>query len=391
MTTDDHGPQWPQTEPPDRPTDATWAPIPGPAPRQPYGDPGYGQLQPYGPPPGYPAMPAPGLPMPTAKPSALPDGPREYQQMLRGPRHRWWRPLLSLLLFAVIAFLLIQLVFPVVLLIGVALGEPHPLRWALDTLAVQKNMSATGFLATNLSLIVLIPAAMLAIWIAHRIRPRFLSSVAGGLRWRWLLRCVLITVPVWLVYMTISLLVEPQSGARPAHWVLLLVMVVLMTPLQAAGEEYAFRGFVLQSIGSWFRHPIVALVVPMVLSVGAFAAAHGSPNFWVLADLGLFAVVAAIATWRTGGLEAGIAIHAVNNMSVFFTVILFGGWEDAFVGENTTSTPLALGISALVNGVALALILWQAKRAGIQRLYQPTVTSPPTGEARALATARLDS
>ena len=30
--------------------------------------------------------------------SALPDGPRTYPQMLRGPRRRWWRPLVALLL-----------------------------------------------------------------------------------------------------------------------------------------------------------------------------------------------------------------------------------------------------------------------------------------------------
>lgn len=314
------------------------------------------------------------LPIPAwavRKPDPMPDGPREYQHMLRGGRHRWWRPLLAILLMAVFGFLMIQLVLPIVMVIGVVLGVDNPLDWAARTLTDVDNMGPAGFFATNLSLIVLIPAAMWAIWIAHRIRPRFLTSVVGGIRWKWLARCLLITLPIWLVYMAISLLIDHEGGARPEQWIPLLIMAVVMTPLQAAGEEYAFRGFLLQTIGSWFPQPLLALIVPTVLSVAVFAVAHGSPNGWVLADLGLFALVAAVATWRTGGLEAAIVIHAVNNVSIFFVVILFGGWEDAFVGADTTSTPQALAVSAVVTGAALAVILWQAKRQGIQRLHQP--------------------
>ena len=46
------------------------------------------------------------------------------------------------------------------------------------------NLGPIGFLYLNLGLIVLIPASGLSIWIVHGIRPRFLSSVAGGIRWR---------------------------------------------------------------------------------------------------------------------------------------------------------------------------------------------------------------
>jgi hypothetical protein len=184
-------------------------------------------------------------------------------------------------------------------------------------------------------------------------------------------------VPIWVLYLGIGLLLDPQSGARPAQWGLLLVIVLFLTPLQAAGEEYLFRGWIMQNVGSWFRHPVVGLVVGLAVSAVAFSAAHGSPDVWILADLGVFALTAGILTWRTGGLEAGIAIHAVNNIGVFFTVILVGGWKDAFVSESSTSTPAVFAVSLLVHVVALTLILWQAKRAGIQRRYQPAVPAAP--------------
>ncbi len=62
-----------------------------PGPGQPYG-----QVGPYGS-AGYP----PPMPVPI---SALPDVPRPYQQMLRGRRYRWWKPLLCLLLVILLAF-----------------------------------------------------------------------------------------------------------------------------------------------------------------------------------------------------------------------------------------------------------------------------------------------
>lgn len=316
----------------------------------------------------------------------MPDGPREYQQMLRGPRYRWWRPLLAILLAAAIGLPLALLAFLPVVLAAQLVGIPDAFRWSAQEVIDIDNLGPAGFLYVNLSLIVLIVIAGVSVWIAHRIRPRYLSSVQGGLRWGWLLRCVAVVVPVWVIYLGLGVLVDPTSGPRPQYWGLLLVMVLLLTPLQAAGEEYLFRGWIMQNVGAWFRHPTVALVVGLTVSVVLFAVAHGSFDIWILGSLGLFAVTAGIATWRTGGLEAGIVVHAVNNVGVFFTVIMFGGWEQAFVRSDSASTPLVFGVDLLVHAVVLTLILWQAKKAGVSRHYRPREGQPPV-TAPALAPA----
>jgi len=306
---------------------------------------------------------------------ARPDGPREYQQMLRGPRYQWWRPLLALILVAAIGVPLILLAFFPVVLASALAGVPNAFRYAARASFDVDNLGPAGFLYVNLSLIVLIPTAGLSIWIAHRRR--------------WLLRCVVIVLPVWALYLGASLVFDPPQGARPAHWGLLLVMVVCLTPFQAAGEEFLFRGWIMQNVGSWFRNPTVGLVVGLAVSVTAFSAAHGSPDIWVLGSLGIFALTAGLATWRTGGLEAGIAIHAVNNIGVFVSVILVGGWQQAFVGADSTSTPLAFGIDLLVHAVVLSLIFWQAKKTGLERRYLPPIGQlepAPTPYAPALTT-----
>ena len=145
-----------------------------------------------------------------------------------------------------------------------------------------------------------------------------------------------------------------------------------MTPLQAAGEEYFFRGWIMQNVGAWFARPIVGLVASLIVSAVAFSTAHLSPDPWVLGTIACLAVASGLAAWRTGGLEAGIAMHAVNNVLTCFFVVVFGGWSQAFVGEQTSGTPTMLVLAVAVNGAVLGLILWQAKRVGLQSYYQPS-------------------
>jgi hypothetical protein len=173
------------------------------------------------------------------------------------------------------------------------------------------------------------------------------------------------------VYVGLGVVASPASSPRPAHWALLLVMVVVLTPFQAAGEEFLFRGWIMQNIGSYFARPVVGLVVSLVVSTVVFAIAHSSPDPWILGTIGCLAVASGLAAWRTGGLEAGIVLHAVNNLLTFFAVIFFGGWDQAFVNTNTTGTPLMLLLAIIVHGSALALIFWQAKRTGIDPYYRP--------------------
>jgi uncharacterized protein len=327
----------------------------------------YGQVGPYG------AAYAPPMPVPT---NALPDVPRPYQQMLRGRRYRWWKPLLCLLLVIPLALLMMGLAIVPVLIAGWITGVDFITSMDIT------NLGPIAFIYLNLSLIVFIPASGLSIWIVHGIRPRFLSSVAGGIRWRYQLRCVAVILPLWALYAGLAALAEPATSPRPDQWAALLVIVLLMTPLQAAGEEYFFRGWIMQNVGAWFGRPMVGLVASLIVSAVAFSAAHLSPDPWILGTIACIGLAAGIATWRTGGLEAAIAIHAVNNVLTYAVVMIFGGWSQAFVRPQTTGTPMMLVLAGIVSGIALALVLWQAKRAGVQPNYQPAAapqspTVPP--------------
>jgi membrane protease YdiL (CAAX protease family) len=359
--------------PPENPEpDPALAGFPPPMAAAPYATQPYGA---YGLPSSGLVVPAAdGMPYPVPAPapvSALPTEPRPYHQMLRGPHFRWWKPVVTLLLAAALGIPLMMLALVPLIVVGLASGAADLGLLSLDV----NDLSPTAFVVVNLSLIVLIPVSGLSIWIVHQIRPRYLSSVAGGIRWRWLARCALIVLPLWLVYLALGLLVAPPQSPRPEQWLPLLIIVLIMTPFQAAGEEYLFRGWLMQNIGAYFSRPIIGLVVSVAVSTVAFSAAHGSFDPWVLSSIGCLAVAAGVAAYRTGGLEAAIAMHAVNNVLAFGAVLTFGGWEEAFVGADTQGTPMVLLLAVLVHGGALALILWQARRHGIQSHYQPRVVS----------------
>ena len=50
------------------------------------------------------------------------------------------------------------------------------------------------------------------------------------------------------------------------------------------------------------------------MSATLFALAHGGQEPALFADRFAFGVVASWLVWRTGGLEASIALHAANNL-----------------------------------------------------------------------------
>jgi membrane protease YdiL (CAAX protease family) len=149
-----------------------------------------------------------------------------------------------------------------------------------------------------------------------------LSSVCGRLRWAWLGICLLVAVVAELLYLGVDLMLElvtTQATAVDlgfAGWVgwpgfaLAVAVLLALVPMQAAAEEYLFRGWLLQSLSGLARSPWIAMAVSAVL----FALAHGLGTVWGFVDLVAFALITGWLTVRTGGLEAGIAMHLATNL-----------------------------------------------------------------------------
>ena len=303
---------------------------------------------------------------------------RPYTQVLRGPRHRWWRPLVSLSVVVggiAVLFLVLALVVGIGMAATALGGEGAPSEAELEDALLS---SWWGFLSNNLLLAALIPLSVLAVFAGHRWRPRWVSSVEGGLRWRWMLVSGLVPLVALVVLLGGSWLLDPQAfgpGDRRDSLVL-LVVVLLTTPLQAAGEEYLFRGWLSQAVGSWFARAGLGALVAAAVSAVLFALAHGSQDPWLFTDRLCFGLVASYLVWRTGGLETAIAFHTLNNVLIFIPTVLSGGLDQAL---STTSAPAGSVLVDLVVFVLVAVVVSRlARRRGVQRLFVPPVQAPGT-------------
>ncbi|MGO2659948.1 MAG: lysostaphin resistance A-like protein [Mycetocola reblochoni] len=295
----------------------------------------------------------PDRPVPTA--AAL--EPRRYHHALR-PVVGWWRGVLGILT-VVLTVLILGVVFSIpAMLIDIAVGWTTVDDLASGTLV----FTPTLMLANNLSLAALIPVSMLMQWALYGVRPRWLSSVEGGFRWRWFWRLALIIAPVMAIYVAISVLTSPLDDVTlDAFTIGMLLVVVLTTPLQSAGEEYGARGLVQRSVSGWFASARIAFVVSSLVSAALFMVAHGATDMWLNAYYLCFAFAMGWAAWASGGLEAPVLIHICNNLFLLIPTALMGQTDGVFdrgAGVGGVEMLIPMAVMILVAGIAV----WLARR-----------------------------
>jgi membrane protease YdiL (CAAX protease family) len=248
----------------------------------------------------------------------------------------WWRPLLGLLLFVVVYG--VAAVIVAVLTFATGVGPD---------LAQMDLADPVTLLVTNISLIVAIPVVWMAWVVAHGMARGWSSSVLARLRWRLVLRYSLLALGTLGVGIGLSVLAgfllgqdEVTGPVDSFGW--LLLVVILTTPLQAAAEEYVFRGYLSQSIAAWVRHPVVGAVVAGVVTAALFSALHLPPDVSTFLDRFAFGLAASAVVRLTGGLEAAIVLHAVNNVLVFTLAGALGE------GVATEAVPDGIGLLFLL-------------------------------------------
>jgi membrane protease YdiL (CAAX protease family) len=289
-----------------------------------------------------------------------------YHRMARYTgHHRWWRPVLGLLLLAGGWLVLIGVVDVVAYGVGAAAGRPQLPDGTID-------FGALPNLVLELSCIALmLPPVLLAVRWAGRRPAGTVSSVTGRLRWRWLGRCLVVAVPTVAVpgVMLAFLPLDGGTSADPAQWVdrpsflVSLAVLAVCVPLQAAAEEYVFRGWLTQAVGGFLRSPWCA-VLPQAL---LFGAAHGWGTVWGFVDLCVFGLVTGYLTLRTGGLEAAVALHALNNLVSFG---LAAAVIDGLASDDTAAdAPVLLAVIDMAVTVLYAtVVLRLARRLRPQRI-----------------------
>jgi membrane protease YdiL (CAAX protease family) len=307
--------------------------------------------------------------------------------MYRTWTYAWWRPVVGMVLLAVGLLVAVPLLALPVLIVGVLIeGGSQGFLDAFLSAGTFKHLTPSGLLYLDLSLGGMILWTWGLIRVLHQMRPRWLASVGPKLRWRFLAVCLGLAM-IALVAQFLVGLVVPQSdstdlsGPNPltGRSVALIVVILLTTPLQAAGEEYAFRGYLLQAVGSLTRRRWAAMLVTATL----FAMAHGLQNFPLFFDRFMFGLIASWLVIRTGGLEAGIAMHVLNNYLAFGLAVAFGDISDTLNVTHVSwwNIPVTLTQSLVYAG----LVAWYAGRMKLQTRTRVPDTPVPATQAAQVA------
>ena len=264
------------------------------------------------------------------------------------PRSSWWKPLITgLIALAIYIMLTVIIALPVVIYAFFAAEPGSAFERLINEGTI--DMSDPWMLAFSLaSVALMLPAIILATLIMGPRPLGLLSSVVGRLRWGWMLRLALPALAVFLVVFAVYVFLLPFVFGEPVampEWgpdsALLIAFTLLLVPVQATAEEYVFRGYLMQTIGTWLKHPAWAILLPVPL----FVAGH-IYDVWGSLDVAVFAIFAGWITWRTGGLEAAIVAHVINNGLIFLLGAV--GLMDT---SSTEGSPIGVAVTAVTLGV----------------------------------------
>jgi membrane protease YdiL (CAAX protease family) len=232
-----------------------------------------------------------------------------------------------------------------------------------------------ALLAVNLVLAGGIVASFAAVRLGFGRPGGRVSSVAGRLRWKWLLRCLAACTAVTVVAVVVHRGAAVATGgsgsagtsSHEPQWLALLAITLLTTPLQCAGEEYVFRGWLPQVFGAVVSNATVSLLLGGAVSTVLFTLLHGEQNPWLFAHRFAFGALAYGLVWSTGGLEAGIALHVVNNVTAETFGIVSGDLSERLSETEIAFVDFAVG--DLVTVFAVVAMLFLARRHRPARLH----------------------
>ena len=227
-------------------------------------------------------------------------------------KYRWYKPILVFII-GLIIMLIFQLILMVVF--GAIYGES-----AMDIITgggYEVLNTNLGEIFTDLSVIVMIPALYIATKI---VRDRPFSSYAssrGGWNFKLYLKALIIPFIALMVFQGIDVVINGADGTY--HFsILFLIASLILVPLQCTAEEFVYRGLIMQTFGSWFKIPVLAIVLQAII----FSVSHGY-NSLGLVEVFVSGLIFGFLTWKTNGIEVSSAMHTANNFSISL-FIMFG-------------------------------------------------------------------
>lgn len=227
--------------------------------------------------------------------------------------YKWFKPLLVGALTALFA---IVFQMTVLLVVSFVLGGQEAVNQALD----RNNpmfYQAPGLILSLGGIALFTPALALAALIVKDRPFSSYSSSRGGFNWGAFVKYLLVSFVLLGALMGLFTFVFPGDGDGVVKFsVGSFVLFSVLVLFQGAGEEYLFRGLIMQTVASWTNLPVVGMAVSTLV----FAISHSYDIFGIIAVC-VDGFAMAFLAWRTRGLEVSCALHGVHN---FFVLAMSG-------------------------------------------------------------------
>lgn len=254
--------------------------------------------------------------------------------------YKWYKPILVF----IVAFVVIMILDGLILLI---FNYTMGFEFVKNVFSGGYELfnSAIGLLFVDSFIITIIPSLYIASKIVKDRPFSSYSSSRGGWNFRLYLKALIIPLILYVSYAFIESVITGSKGTYQLSIPFLIVLFICF-PLQSIAEEYAFRGLIMQTLGSWFNIPVLALILQAVI----FALGHDY-NSIGLVEMVVAGIILGFFAWKTNGIEVSSAMHTASNFSVGLSVML---------GLRTsTSTPQLYSVLAtIVFEIVLLIIMY---------------------------------
>lgn len=277
-----------------------------------------------------------------------------------------WRLFAGVIVIGVVAFAL-----NMVLQLALISIAPEYWRSELSKTEGYGNSALSMLVMLGSFAFVTVGVAAAARWLQDRDLAGMIGPFGETLGQFWRVLRVLIILSLVLFVLPPYSFDEPLiANLSPVKWLMLLPVSVMVILIQVSAEEILFRGYIQQSLAARFKSPLIWMVFPAVLfALGHYMPAEACGNAGLIALwAGIFGLLMADLTARSGTLGPAIAVHLFNNVSALLLVSL----PDSLNGLSLYTVPFSMADqdqiqSWLYVDFALMFVSWLAARLAIRR------------------------
>lgn len=239
-------------------------------------------------------------------------------------KYKWYKPILITIL-GIIFFLLLNLLMFILF------------AYINNFVKMDINLET---IENNLIVIMIIPSIFLS---SKIIKDRPFSSylnLNNSWNWKVFFKSFAIALIIILIIEGAQVLFEGGDQFKNTFTILTFLAILIVTPLQCFAEELFSRGLFMQTFGSWFKIPILAIIIQGLI----FASLHYY-NAIGLLNIFIIGIGYGFIAWYSKGLEISSAIHTSNNLFV-----------NILEGFTLTTVPYEIPIETVIISVLILVV-----------------------------------